>query len=596
MDGLISLALAKKEAKKYTDTKFTSISGGFNYLGSVSSIEDLPLQANSGDEYTVGNQGTYVYDGQQWVPNSKIGPAGPQGPQGIPGPQGEPGRDGDEVNAYAELTKIKDYLYETYYTECDYSYAKKYFETRRVPVTIGACSAVKKGNFYGRNLDWTYDESAEFIIRMPRIGNRYASIGVAGTDNTLTNSFVDSGAFSKNYKLLPFRTLDGINEYGVTVNVNVVPNDKGINKESIPLIEKRETICNLMVVRYILDHFQSADEAVSYIRDYVAIYPLSTMEEMGYESHWMVADKQKTFALEIVENQIVVIDITDKPYLTNFYLDGVTFNEDGSVYYPAISDATHNAKITNGITDNGCGLERYVKILNNYALIPDTSEGMLNFMYNELKYTKAYNGGDPAGIGEWNTEFVGIDNLTVASAPAAFAPTIAASHDKFLNRSRDPSSKYYGTWQSTHTVTYDLNNKSLSIIIQEDNQILYFDYNLLKASIGVISVPSIKITPSMVISMDPFTIQLDAAQNNIIVNDNNLFINFDTTPLGASALGSSTFIKSKSNVPHEFIMVSQIVQYNTRTHLVTNGTENTVIYNDTTRQGVYSVIKIGQPE
>lgn len=244
---IVTYALAKNGAKAYTDEAIAGLGAGFEYKGTVASIEDLPSDASKGDEYTVSGKGPYVYDGSNWQP---VGIKGEKGEKGDIGPQGEPGRNGGEINAYNEIHKVKDYLYEVYYDTCDYEYAKEYFEKRKVNLS-GACSAVRKGNFYGRNFDWVYDEGAEFIVRTPRIGNRFASMGVVGHVDELTNEFVESGEFSRDYKILPFKIVDGINEYGLVANSNVVPNDKGINPEAFPAIEERDRICNLALVRYI---------------------------------------------------------------------------------------------------------------------------------------------------------------------------------------------------------------------------------------------------------------------------------------------------------------------------------------------------------
>ena len=57
------------------------------------------------------------------------------------------------VNAFSEKHKIKDYLYEMYYNELDYDYANEYFLNTKTDLINGGCSAVRNGNFYGRNLD-----------------------------------------------------------------------------------------------------------------------------------------------------------------------------------------------------------------------------------------------------------------------------------------------------------------------------------------------------------------------------------------------------------------------------------------------------------
>lgn len=111
------------------------------------------------------------------------------------------------VNAYGEKHKVKDYLYEIYYNNLDYDYASDYFDKIKVEVPMGACSAVRKGNLYGRNFDWIYDECASFIVRVPRTGNRYASMGISGTESKLTNIVANSDEYNEAYKILPLKLL-----------------------------------------------------------------------------------------------------------------------------------------------------------------------------------------------------------------------------------------------------------------------------------------------------------------------------------------------------------------------------------------------------
>lgn len=108
MNGLIAYVLSKKKAKTYTDTKFDSISGGFDYKGSVATVEDLPATATKGDEYTVGNLGTYVWDGTAWKP------AGIKGTKGDPGQKGDKGDPGSNtVSVSATGTSTNDVRYIT---------------------------------------------------------------------------------------------------------------------------------------------------------------------------------------------------------------------------------------------------------------------------------------------------------------------------------------------------------------------------------------------------------------------------------------------------------------------------------------------------
>ena len=350
---------------------------------------------------------------------------------------------------------IKDYFYEMICDNVDYDYAYDYFKKTK-PIISGACSSIRNGNWYGRNFDWIYDESVEFIVRTPKTNNCYASISIANV-NGLTNEIVKSKVNSPLYKIAPFMLTDGINEKGVVINTNVVPLDKGITSRTVPAISEKVEICSIMLVRYVLDHFSTAKEAAEYIRDYMAVYMPNNLLQMNYETHYMIADKDKTYLVEFIGNETVISEM-DKPYMTNFYLEGVVFNQDGKVYTPA---SENHRPSENNITNNGSGLERYNLIVDNYSSA-NSKSGMRELM-NKLKYT---NYCKDSG---WFTEFVGVNNLTVDSEVSDFTTTVAYSKGMFANRTRNGS-----TWQTVHSVVYDIENRKAYIITQEDDKELEF--------------------------------------------------------------------------------------------------------------------------
>ena len=71
--------------------------------------------------------------------------------------------------------KVADYLYEITCT--------RYCDTlpNDLAMKMGAdfgCSAVRNGNFYGRNLDYFITEVPEFVIHTPAAEGRHATMGV----------------------------------------------------------------------------------------------------------------------------------------------------------------------------------------------------------------------------------------------------------------------------------------------------------------------------------------------------------------------------------------------------------------------------------
>lgn len=382
---------------------------------------------------------------------------------------------GSKKNDYLTIKKIKDYLFETYYGVIDYGNAYAYFASQADPIDMGACSAARNGNWYGRNLDWTYDENAEFIVHTPHVAGRYASLAVAGGIPGLTNDVVTSEEYNALYKIVPFRLYDGINEHGVIINMNVVPTDNGTNV-SIPTEQEEVTISAQMLVRYVLDYFKTASEAVDYIQKHMKIYFSNSLHDHNYELHFMVADEEKTYLIEFAENAAIVVDMSDdansniagKAYMTNFYLNDITLNDDGTVYTPGTQTADYNAKDTNGITDCGAGLERYNYIVDTYDSA-NTKDGM-RAMMNGLKYTRTYSTAPDAAEPAWLTEYVGVLGLTVISDPEDFDAVVQYAGGMFNDRTRTDGL----TWQTVHSAVYDIENRALNIVVQEDGEELEF--------------------------------------------------------------------------------------------------------------------------
>ena len=383
------------------------------------------------------------------------------------------------TKSFDELNFIKDYLYEIYYSKLDYDNAKEYYlKNQETDSVNSACSSIRKGNFVGRNYDWIYNEDAEFIVKTYHKDGRFANISI-GNMKGLTDEFVKSKEPSELYKILPFHVVDGINEYGLTVTVNVVPMDKTPTVETVPTVEKRDTLCTSMLPRYCLDYFKTASECVEYLEKYIALYVPKSLQEMHYESHFLIADSENTYLVELINNRLVVVDMNDdsgtslsgKPYLTNFYLSDVFINADGSVYTPCTQDEIHNAKTINNITDNGCGLERYNIMASAYENIESKED--IRELLDNLKYTNAYTQTSDF----WFTEFVGINNLNVASQPSEFSTVVSNIKTMFNNRSRDETNPNYGTWQTTHSSIYDIDEKSLDLIVQEDGEELSYNFD-----------------------------------------------------------------------------------------------------------------------
>lgn len=379
------------------------------------------------------------------------------------------GGSGDEDYAgyFDEIKKLGAYRYETFYHVLDYRHAYEYYETTRdVPRPCG-CSSVKNGNFYGRSFDWYYDGTAEFVVHTPRIANRYASVGTSpGFASILTEEFVESGKYSDYYRLVPFNLVDGMNEYGLVCNTNVVPTDFGPSRV-VPTKESEVTINGMMVVRYLLDHFKTAKEAAEFVQEHMTIYFSKDIHEANYELHLMVADANESYVVEFIGRRTVIFKGQNK--MTNFYIHAVDFNEDGTVYTPETQDGEHDAISTNRITKNGSGLERYNLIVNNYDSA-NTAEGMRNLL-NQLTYTRAYKSSKNPSDPYWFTEFVGVQGLTCASEPEEFEYVVDKADQYYRNRERGD----HKTWHTVHSTVFDIADRTMTTIFQEGNKVVKFE-------------------------------------------------------------------------------------------------------------------------
>ena len=206
--------------------------------------------------------------------------------------------------------KLDNYLYYMEYTD----YVPDLTTGEQVKTGF-ACSAVRNGNFYGRNLDLDYCDVPEFVIKVAakESEGRYASIGIAAII-TLKSNQVDKVSEAE-LLAMPNITFDGINENGVAMNCNVAP---AVDLDfATPLSTNfgKPRIHAVSVVRYVLDHAKSAAHGVELLKN-MDIYG-------GYGTwglHWMLSDMKETYIIECIDGELVIRNDTDN-IMTNFYVN-----------------------------------------------------------------------------------------------------------------------------------------------------------------------------------------------------------------------------------------------------------------------------------
>lgn len=339
--------------------------------------------------------------------------------------------------------KIDEYLYSIRYTDYDYNLGNEYMN-QKYSINLGGCSTVRNGIFFGRNYDWYYEDAIEFIVRVTKTNNRHASIGMAYS--SFTNLEASQNTYDERYKIIPFFTVDGVNDSGVAVTINVVPTgDKGYTTGTNP---DGEDLITLMIPRFILDNASSVDEAISLLREKNIYTPLTNV--MAQEFHFMISDKNKNVVIEFINNEMVVLE--DENIMTNFYLSDFD---------------------SNNLPNHAMGIERYNILLDGYS-DSNSQEGMINLM-KKVFYSKAYDfNTNPFWYSEFSGDYHGLDLTTKnvgepfldgdLSKAGAYQPFFEKIKELYPNRTRDKT-----FWLTNHMSVYDLENKTLTVIVQENN-------------------------------------------------------------------------------------------------------------------------------
>ena len=332
---------------------------------------------------------------------------------------------------YAEFDDSYAADAEAWYARCD---ASGRGETPRLH---GGCSVLRRGNIVGRNFDWPLDKAAEFVVRVSPLGARHGSVGIATLGTNLTERMVTSGRHTDLYRVLPGKTVDGINDAGLVAEVNVIPYDHA----SSPTQGVTRTLHAFGVVRYALDNFGSAREAAEYV---AAHYYIPDGSEYAY--HWSFSDAEGSWIVEDGKSALATPFETMNMSMTNFriwWISRFLDPETGRIDRAALAAED----------PYGAGVERFEAMYGT----EDVAAAL-----EAVCYTKTYLAEtEPRRISEFAAEGVArVDESAALSNVAAQA--IAAWPG------REAARKQGIWWQTVHSSVYDIEKRTLSVAVQED--------------------------------------------------------------------------------------------------------------------------------
>ena len=184
-------------------------------------------------------------------------------------------------------------------------YQKVYNALNPAACTSFAALAPGTDAVFGRNFDWKHRSCLLLFTDPP---NGYASVSMVDLFY-LGLEGLQEIPWARRVNLLaaPFATIDGMNECGVAIAQNAVPD------KNTPRDPNRPTLVSSQMVRLVLDHAKDVDEAVTLIRQY-------NIEFVDTPVHFHVADASgKSVIVEYVDDGISIIR-DDKPWQvsTNF--------------------------------------------------------------------------------------------------------------------------------------------------------------------------------------------------------------------------------------------------------------------------------------
>lgn len=363
-----------------------------------------------------------------------------------------------EGNAYLRTMEV-DHL--------DYDKANAYFERNPyIPSSFG-CTSALFGNVNAvlRHYDWTYDSMVQFAVTT-RDDRFERTFGMASIPGLEVDAFGCDGTDRPDLDLVPFFALDGINWSGLYCCMNVVPTcaEFGITSVTTPTVEKRDRVCTMMLVRYILDHFSSAVEAVNYIAQYVELFNPKGLVDMGIQLHFHIVDGNSTsIILETVGDEVKIIP---NHIATNFYENGVTGL---SWYLPTTGDydggSGQGEKPTScGLQANAQGVERYNKCFGKVLSLECEDIDDIKEFSKELNFSRLYNKAefDQNSEAYWYSEYSENAEGGIDAPTSDYSLAISAGESAWMARYRGCP-----CWTTRHAVVYDLNGGDAYVEVEE---------------------------------------------------------------------------------------------------------------------------------
>lgn len=177
-----------------------------------------------------------------------------------------------------------------------------------------ACSTLATNSYFGRNFDWQHSNSL-ILLDYPSKG--YSSISTVSLSfiTQATNSHLSDNLLKR---IAVFAPLDGMNEKGVAISVNMLDDNHTINQDE----KNKINLTTTTAIRAILNRASSTAEALKILK----ATNLHASEKLNI--HFAISDRNHhSVVVEYIDNQL---HVTETPIVTNFYLTPGKYYGQGS--------------------------------------------------------------------------------------------------------------------------------------------------------------------------------------------------------------------------------------------------------------------------
>ncbi|MGD8403547.1 MAG: linear amide C-N hydrolase [Anaerolineales bacterium] len=236
---------------------------------------------------------------------------------------------------------------------------------------------------YGRNFDWQFSPALLLFTDPP---DGYSSVSMVdieflGFDETIAKDIVNLPIGEQTSLLdAPYLPFDGMNEHGLAIGMAAVPSG------NMPPEANKETIGSLGIIRQILDHARTVDEAVEIMQSYNIDFT------DGPPLHYLIADASgKSVLVEYYNGKMHVL-ANEEPWhvATNFLRSSVDDPDNGS--YWRYNKITAQLTETNGQIDTQAAMQLLSGVAQNntqWSVVYQMNDGKINVVMSQ-QYQDVY--------------------------------------------------------------------------------------------------------------------------------------------------------------------------------------------------------------